>query len=179
MKKLLCIALVTALCLGCASLAAAESSLGTVGVSGIFELRGNLPEGYEVVMSNNTDDYMSAVIANSGDAAAPMMILTVAFDELYSDVQRLNDLDAAALAEIEETFAEEDEVEITYTQTSHGTKLMMVRETTDEIDYVAFFTIYLGYAVEFDLMTQGSGLTEEQIAAAVRFLSDLEFVPVN
>ena len=124
-------------------------------------------------MSNNTDDYMSAVIANSGDDDAPLMILTVAFDALYSDVH------AAALAEIEETFAEEDEVEITYTQTSHGTKLMMVRETTDEIDYVAFFTIYLGYAVEFDLMTQGSGLTEEQIAAAVRFLSDLEFVPVN
>ena len=74
-------------------------------------------------------------------------------------------------------------VEISYMETSHGTKLMVVKESNDGTDYVDFYTIYLGHEMELVLMQQeamaGTAITEEQTATVIRFLSDLEFEPVK
>ena len=127
-------------------------------------------------------DYHVAIIY-SEDESKPQMYLSVAFDELLADVERLNDLDDEALAQVEQTFREEDEVEITHMYTSHGTKLLMVKEVENGISYVDFYTIYLGYQIEI-VMNYGTGfedrqITEKQIEMAVDFLSDLDFIPAS
>ena len=68
-------------------------------------------------------------------------------------------------------------------ETALGTKLMVVKEIVDGVDYVDFYTIYKGYEIEFVLTqpqaTAGQPITDEQIQTAVKFLSDLDFIPVQ
>ena len=180
MKKLFALMLAAAMLLTCAAAFAEAQTMGTVAVNGEFEIRGPLPEGYEIEMQYSSGDMVLAGIANHSDPSAPAFVLAVAFDEMYSDVARLNDLDDEALRAIEATFAEEDNVDITYTQTAYGTLLMVIRGRTEQSDYVGFYTIYLGYSVEFAMVANDpAGLTDEQFGMAVQFLSDLEFAPVN
>ncbi len=185
MKKLIALMISLVMMLGCAAAFAETAeeeklSIGTIDINGAFELRGYLPEGYEVSMVREGGDSLIAMIANPDDDSAPIMMLSVAFDELYSDVQRLNDLDDETLAEIEATFAEEDTVDISYAETAYGTKLMVIRESEDATDYVVFYTIYMGYSVEFALTTgfaeDAPALTDHATQMALDFLSDLDFI---
>ena len=181
MKKAFAILLCLAMMLGCSAMAetAEKTYLATVDLNGVFRLQANLPEGYEVTvietMSEENPSYIAQFIA--GDTR-PMLQLSVAYNELYSEVARMNDLDAESLAWIEGTFRAEDDVEISYTETAYGTKLMAVREKEGTVDYVDFYTIYLGYEVEIAVVAADAetGLTDEQIQMAVDFLSDLDFV---
>ena len=184
-RKITAALLCLALCLSAlAGAAAAEEKtvLGSVEMKGAFTLRCALPEGYTAEVIQNDPDYHLAVIA-AEDESRPQIMLAIAFDELLADVERLNDLDDAALAELEASFREEDEVEITYMFTSHGTKLLVAREIKDGVSYVDFFTIYQGYEIEM-VLNHGADfaeqpITEEEIRMAVNFLSDLDFVPAE
>ena len=66
-------------------------------------------------------------------------------------------------------------------ETEYGTKVMILRSNNSLDDFVCFVTIYKGYEVALNLFPGESGepLTVEQIAWAMQFLSDLDFVPVN
>ena len=159
---------------------AEKTQMGSVNVQNAFTLRCTLPEGYTLTTQANEAGYYAALIRTE-DETKPVLGLTVAFDELLADVQRMNDLDEAALARIEQTFREEDKVEISYMETSHGTKVMVVKETYEDVDYVVFYSIYMGYEVEI-VMSQargsdGAGITDAQIRMAMDFLSDLDFEP--
>ena len=90
----------------------------------------------------------------------------------------MNDLDAEALSLIEESFRAEDDVKISYTETSYGTKLMMIQEADGSVDYVDFYSIYLGYEIEIvvSAMDDEGGLSDAQIQMVVDFLSELDFV---
>lgn len=178
---LLCLALCLCALTGMAS-AEDKTLLGSVEMKGAFTLRCALPEGYTAEVLQNDPDYHLAVIA-AEDESRPQIMLSIAFDELLADVERLNDLDEAALAELEASFREEDEVEITYMFTSHGTKLLVAREIADGVSYVDFFTIYQGYEIEM-VLNRGADfaerpITEEEIQMAVDFLSDLDFEPAE
>ena len=85
------------------------------------------------------------------------------------------------LQPIIDSFANDgDEVTISYTETAHGTKLLVARDSDGFVDIVAFITVYEGYMIEFDMTTgsQASGpLTDEQIQMCIDFLSDLDFIP--
>ena len=184
MKKTLAILLCLALTLGCAAATAEtveKEAIGTISMNGAFELRGVIPEGYQLMtITEEPGHYLAAL---SADDSKPAMVISIAYDELLSEVDRLNDLDGNALAKIEATFKAEDGVEITYMETAYGTKLMMVKEIVDGSDYVDFYTIYKGYEIEF-VLTQmeanaGQPITDAQIEIAVKFLSDLDFVPVE
>ena len=122
MKKTLAFLLGLILLLGCTA-AVAETAektyLATVDMNGAFKLQCSMPEGYAVHEIESTDSVYIALI--TADATRPTMYLSVAYNELYSDVARFNDMDAEAVALIEESFASEENVEITYTETSHGT----------------------------------------------------------
>ncbi len=185
MKKIIAVMLCLALLLGCAAAvaeAAEKELLGTLDVNGAFELRCRLPEDYKTQIIAMDNTRIEVDIA-SEDPAKAHLRLTISFDEMFYDVERMNDLDEETLSMLEATYQEEDEVEITYRETSYGTKLMLVRETREGTDFVDVFSIYKGYDVEF-LMTPGEGaaesvLTEEQIQMAVDFLSDLDFVAAN
>ena len=178
MKKLIAIMLCLALLLGCASAVAEteeKTHLAKVNMGGAFQLQCALPEGYKIEEIESTD---ATYIANfSADAGKPLLMLSIAYNEMYSDVARMNDLDAEALALIEESFRAEDEVNISYTETSYGTKLMMIQEADGSVDYVDFYSVYLGYEIEIVVVAQDeNGLTDAQIQMAVDFLSEVDFV---
>ena len=186
MKKVISLLMCIAVLL-CSTMAFAEGAektyLGTIRMHNAFELHCTLPEDYSVSdLSSEVENGGLLAVIRSEDPAKPSMMLSIAFDELLAEVDRLNDLDEAALAKIEQTFRAEDDVEISYMETSHGTKLMVVREVRDAVDFVDFYTIYKGYQVEFVLvngMEVITPLTDEEIQQAVDFLSDLDFVPTE
>jgi len=112
------------------------------------------------------------------------MQLSVAFDETYADVDRLNDLNDQELAILEESFTQTDPtVEISYDETHLGTRLLIARQHYEDLQYVDFFSIYKGYFVEFvvtaGLQAQSRELTDEQFEMCIQFLTDLDFVPLN
>lgn len=179
MKKTLAILLTLALLLGCAT-AVAETAektyLATVDMNGAFMLQCDLPEGYKLREIESTNANYVAMFT-AGDNR-PMLTLSIAYNELYSNVARLNDLSAEDLARIEGTFDLEEEVEISYTETAYGTKLMMVKEVKDAVDFVDFYSIYQGYEIEIvAIAMDDAGLTDAQIQMIVNFLSELDFVP--
>ena len=49
-------------------------------------------------------------------------------------------------------------------------------EVRDAVDFVDFYTIYLGYEIEFLLTPGTEGLSEAQIQMCIDFLSNLDFV---
>lgn len=192
MKKMIAILLCLMMLLSCAAMAesipAEKQSMGIVGINGAFELKCAIPEGYKLeVLANENNSLLAQV--TSGEAGKPSIVLSIAYNDMYSDVERLNDVDEETLAAIAGTFSEEDSVEISNMTTAYGTKLFVVKEISDQVDYVDFYTIYKGYEVELFLshamFTADSGaeeagilpVTEEEIQLAIQFLSDLDFVP--
>lgn len=177
MKKLIAIMLCLIMLPGCAAVAetAEKTHLAKVNMGGAFELKCALPEGYEISEIESTDStYVASIMS---DQTRPRMYLSIAYNELYADIARFNDMNAEAVALIEKTFESEEEVEITYTETAHGTKLMMVKEVKDAVDFVDFYSVYQGYEIEIVVTAANeSGLTDEQIQMAVGFLSELDFV---
>lgn len=183
MKKLFALLLSLALALGCCAALAeppVKTELGTINMNGAFKLQCSLPEDYDIKIASKDNEGMIAVI-ESEDAAKPVMFLTIEFDEIYYDVKRMNDMTEDQLQEIVDTFVNGgDEVTVSYRETSHGTKLMIVQEAEGSVDYVAIVSVYEGYMIEFDMMTGVSdeeGLTEAQIQMCIDFLSDLDFIP--
>ena len=157
-----------------------KESLGRLNVNGEFALECKLPEGYEIQVVNMRNTKIVASVT-SKDETKPVMYLSIAYDEMYSGVDRLNDLNADDLKALEDTFTEINDVEITYRETGYGTKLMVVRERGNDTDFVDIFTVYKGYDVEFNV-TPGAGaaeLTDEQIKTSIAFLTDLDFVEVK
>ena len=180
MKKMLAILLCMAMLLCCASVAetAEKTYLATVDMNGAFQLRCALPEGYEINEIESTEaTYIAQFIA---DGDRPLLALSIAYNELYSDVPRMNDLDEEALTMIEDSFREEDNVDISYTETAYGTKLMVIREADGSVDYVDFYSVYLGYEIEFVVASRNeAGLSDEQIQMCIDFLSEVDFVEVK
>ena len=188
MKKIIAVILSLAMLL-CAVSAVAEATqeadakttIGTVSINGEFTLQCGLPEGYFPVPISVSQEGVYAVV-KSEDPAAPVMYLSVAFDEQYYDVERLNDLSEEDLELLENTFIEDDPgVEITYGETGYGTLLLIARHETDTGDYIAFFSIYKGYCVHFVLApaetAEDKNLTDEQLRLSIQFLTDLDFIP--
>ena len=183
MKRMLAIVLCLIMALSCAAIAetAEKQSMGTVTMNGAFELKGVIPDGYELIVIAQEDAYYLALVI-SEDPAKPILTISIGFEELMSEVKRLNDIDDEGLAKIEETFTEMDTVEISYTETAFGTKVMVIKEIDDEVDFIDFYTVYNGYELEFVLSAgpeAEGGITEEQIQMVIDFMSDMDFIPLD
>ena len=194
MKKLIALLMGMMMLMGCCG---AETSitedviqetgkvpLGTISINGAFNLVCGLPEGYRLQpLRMNQDQILAALI--SDDPEAPVMQLSVAFDETYSDVMRMNDLDEEAMALLESTFTAMDPtVEISEGETGLGTRLMIAKQTDeDKLNYIDFLSIYQGYFIEFVLVpgqnAKDKRLTDEQLRMSIAFLTDLDFVPAG
>ena len=163
--------------------AAEKEKIGTISINGVFDLRCKLPEGYRVQPTKLDGTQVSAWIV-SDKADKPMMQLSIAFDEAYADVDRMNDLDDEAFEEIEKSFTDVDPtIEITYGDTGLGTRLLIARQSIDYMNYIDFFSIYKGYLIEFVVIPSKSAedktLTDEQYQMCIDFLTELDFVPAE
>ena len=160
----------------------AKEQMGKLNVNGEFALQCKLPEGYSMQLINTLGTKINAFIT-SEDTEKPILQLSIAFDELFADVDRMNDLPEEALKGLEESFAEMNDVEISYKETAYGTKLLIARETGDDTDFVDILSVYKGYSIEF-VMTpnpdaKDQTLTDAQIQMCIDFLSEVDFVEVQ
>ena len=185
MKKVIALLLSLTLLLCCSAVFAEttpeKEQLGTININGEFNLKCALPEGYHVVVADVDSSHLLANIS-SEDPEKPILILSVAYDESYATVDRMNDLTDEELAFIEGTFQDDYNVEITYGETAYGTKLLIAKEAGDKEDFVDIMSVYKGYFIEF-VMTPGfeateKTLTDEQVKMCIDFLSELDFEPV-
>ena len=183
MKKILSILLCLVLGLGC-GIAAAESAqkddYTVMPVNGMFNIRGVTPEGY-VMQDYLSDDTSMVVFFSSEDAARPYFSISIAFLEEYANVERMNDMSEAEISALvgEDPTVSDD---IQMMETEYGTKVMILRSSDPLYDFACFVTVYKGYEVALNMFPgEGSDgkLTEEQIALAMKFLSDLDFVPIG
>ncbi len=180
MKKIIAVMLCLAMLLGCAAALAEYTNIGAVNVNGAFEARCVLPEGYTLETSDLDNGGLLSMITCE-DAAKPLLILSIMFDDMYADVKKLNDLDDEALAYLESTFTDEYDIDISYTETAYGTKLLVAKELNGQ--FADVYTIYEGYEFEFVLIPTLEGgadsLTDEQFQLVIEFLSNLEFVALE
>ena len=160
--------------------APAKEQMGKLNVNGEFSLQCQLPEGYTMQLINTLGTKISAFIT-SEDTEKPILQLSIAFDELFANVDRMNDLTEEALKGLEGSFTEMNDVKISYKDTAYGTKLLIAREVGDDTDFVDILSVYKGYSIEF-VMTpnpnaKNQTLTDAQVQMCIDFLSELDFVP--
>ncbi|MBR5110566.1 MAG: SH3 domain-containing protein [Clostridia bacterium] len=156
------------------------AQIGSLNVNGEFTLQCKIPEGYNLqVISARSSKIIATLTA--ADVQKPQMMLTVAFNELYADVERMNDLSAEDIELLKATYSEMNEVEFKEAETSHGTKLLIAKEIGADEDFVSILSIYQGYSIEFVLSPNPDAvnktLTDAQIQKCIDFLSDLDFIP--
>ncbi len=156
--------------------------IGTLDVNGEFLLQGVIPEGYSLrVISSRSTGIIAALLAD--DPSRPQMLLTVAFDEMFAGVARMNDLTDEELETLKASFTGLDDVTFSDAQTAAGTRLLIARETGAGEDFVSILSLYQGYSVEFVLSPNPAAasqtLTDSQVQAAVGFLSSLDFIPAG
>ena len=183
MKKTMAVLMCILLTVSC-SLSAADSvqkeDYTVVTVNGIFSIRGITPEGYHLADTQNMDTTIWASFT-SDDPAKPYFDLIISFLEEYANVGRLNDLSEEEMKDMVDDDPDlSDKIEIM--ETDYGTKVMILRSNDPMNDYVCFVTVYKGYEVALNLFPGSENedvLTDEQIKLAMRFLSDLDFEPID
>ena len=179
--------LLTMILMLCCIMAVAEDNgkleIGTISINGAFTLKSAIPEGYTITPVYTGIEQVIAEIS-SEDPVKPMMMLSVAFDETYADVERMNDLSEEDLALLEKTYTDNDpDVEIFYSDTGLGTRLLIAKMTEGSQDYVSFLSVYKGYFVEFVLLpsleAEDRNLTDEQLQMCIDYLTELDFIPAG
>lgn len=157
-----------------------KEQLGKLDVNGKFTIQCQLPEGYALQVVNTKGSRIVASVL-SQDKEKPQLYLSIAYDELYSDVKRMNDLSDEALKPLEASFTQMNDVEISYAETAYGTKLLIAKEVGDDTDFVDILSVYEGYFVEFNMTpnpeAENQQLTDAQIQMCIDFLSEVDFVP--
>ncbi len=156
--------------------------IGTLNVNGEFMLQGVIPEGYRLKVLSSRNTRIIAVL-EAEDIQRPQMMLTVAWDEMYADVERMNDLSAEEIEALKKTFMDMNDVTFSDAQTAAGTSLLIAKETGSDEDFVSIISLYKGYSVEFvltpSIYTANRTLTDEQVQKGIDFLSNLNFIPAN
>ena len=156
--------------------------IGTVNVNGEFLLQGKIPEGYKLQVISSQGSRVIATLT-ADDGRRPMMMLSVAFDDLYSGVERMNDLSAEDLEILKNTYTQMNEMAFSEAETAAGTKLLIARESGSDTDFVSILSVYQGYFIEFVLSPNPDAaeqiLTDDNLKTAIDFLSNLNFIPAN
>ena len=160
-----------------------KTDLGVIDINGAFSLQCKLAEGYTIQTVKSASDQLVAVVS-SEDLTKPVLQLSIAYDEAYANVDRMNDLDEEAFAALEKTFTDDNPmVEITYSDTGLGTRLMIAKQSDSGFDFLDFMSVYKGYFVECVMVPSAEAeerkLTDEQIQMCIDFLTDLDFVPAG
>jgi len=190
MKKIISMLLALTMLLSCGAAlaeAAEKTQMGSLEMKGAFTLKCALPEGYTLVTVEETPEKMVATLVPA-DQKKPFVTISIAYNDQYSDVERMNDLSEEQLKVIEDSFMQMDDVKFEYRETGLGTKLLVITEDdSDEdgdTDFVDIYSIYKGFETEF-VMTPGKDpaaedddvdMTEEQIQMLIDFITGIDFV---
>ena len=190
MKKIISMLLALALLLGCgAALAEAteKTQMGTLEMKGAFTLKCAIPENYTLKTIEETSENLVAQLVPA-DQKKPFVTISIAYNDQYSDVERMNDLPEEQLRVIEDSFLQMDDVKFEYRETGLGTKLLVITEDDNDedgdTDFVDIYSIYKGFETEF-VMTPGKDpsaedddvdMTEEQIQMLFDFITGIDFV---
>ena len=183
MKKVLAVLMCVFLAVFCFNAVAENAEkedYTVVSVNGAFNIRGITPEGYQLTDTHNLESMIWASF-NCEDPTRPYFDLVISFAEEYANVERLNDLSDEEMKELvddDPTLSEKIEI----METDYGTKVMILRSNNPLDDFASFVTIYKGYEVALNLFPGWEStepLTDDQIAQAMKFLSDLDFVPAE
>ena len=184
MKKAMMITACILAAVLCCAFAAAENAVKedytVVSVNGVFNIRGVTPEGYRLEDIQSSDSIITASF-RAEDPEKPYFDLVISFAEEWAGVQRLNDLPPEEMVKVaNDDPALSDKIEVM--ETDFGTKVLILRSNNPSDDFASFVTVYRGYEVGLNLFPgKGSAepLTDAQISQAMKFLSDLDFVPAN
>ena len=104
MKKIISLLLSMMLLFSCTAAFAQESTV--VDISGRFQIKGVLPDGYQLSILSQDSLSLEGEI-KSADPDAPVMHLYVAYDETKNGIGTLNDLPGSELENIRQSFLEE------------------------------------------------------------------------
>ena len=180
MKKIAALVLALVLALTCVSALAEDKAV--IDFQNRIQFSGVLPEGYKCSILSQNDLTMECLIAGE-DPAAPRMDVFISFNESYTGVASLADLDAESLERLKMGFSEENVVTFEDLKTDSGADLLVVRETGDDLDFLDFYTICLGHEIEFTLTAgeaaPGQALTDEQVSRCIEFMRTLSILPVQ
>ena len=189
MKKIIALLLALALTLSCAAVLAEntdeKTEMGTIDFGGRFIIKGKIPEGYTLIEEEKQEQvFINATLKNENDPTAPYLTIRVYLKDTFENPHtRMNDLTEGELKYYEDTFTEDADVKIEYTETGLGTKLMQITEIGVDTDWVAFFSIYEGYEIELTIhaseLAETRELSDEVIAKAIQFLTDMDFINVE
>jgi hypothetical protein len=184
MKKIIALVLSLVMLLGCtaamAEATAEKESLGVLKVVGAFDIKYSpLPDDYKIDVYLQNDMTLIANISTT-KKELPKMGLIIAFNDEWSDTERLNDVSDEDMEAIKDSFFEEyDEVEFDIKETNAGTKLLIAKIPGGQDAYI--YTIYKGHELEMHLIPgdEEGELNDADIERVVAFLSDMDFVPVE
>ena len=155
-----------------------KTGIGILNVGETFVIQSKIPEGYSFEPFAATDLGLIGSLT-AEDMSKPVIVVSIAYNEEYADIERFNDLSEEDVEYIRWSFQDEEEAELIFEdlETAHGTRLLKVID----VDYVDLYTIYKGYEMEF-LMTHPdpeNEITEADIQMLVDFISDMDFVAVE
>ena len=184
MKKIIVLALSVMMLLTCAAAYAGEAEKQSVTMAGAFSISyDKLPEYYTLEKVHDDELQFTALI-RSTDAAKPNMILDISFSDEWAGIDTLADVTEQDILELQEDFyrvTELDAGDLVFSdaETGMGTKLMVARDKDGSMG--AVYCIYKGHEVEIDLFPGAAGnpVTEEDIQTVIRFLTDIEFTPLE
>ena len=186
MKRIIALILSLMMVLTCAAAFAEETAgaekaqLGKLTVNHAFDIKyGDLPDGYTMKQVINNESEITALIEGEGK---PLMILSISFDDSsFAEVERLNDVTEEQMNYLKSTWTEElQNVTFDTAETAYGTQLLIATVSFDDGSMISsIFTIYKGYNIEIAILPiDQNPVTQENIDAVVKFLSDMDFVPV-
>ena len=133
-----------------------------------------IPEGYTMT----TGGYEGVQYAAFTAEDKPLITVAVAHSEEFDGytmvLSELTDEQVAGMTE----YLTEDffNAQITYTQTTHGTDLVVVNENDVDTDTVQIVTVYDGYIVNCEIFNNAGEVSQADIDTAVQIISDMWFV---
>ena len=174
MKRItaLALSLIMILCAVCAfAEGAGKTEIGKLQVGQAFSIQCRIPEGYTYTPDTDTELLIRGRL--SAGEGKPELLVSIAYNEDYAEIERFNDVDEAGVEEIRNSFRDLDgEVTFEDLETAYGTRLLKV--TGD--GFVDIYTIYKHYELEFILVGE---VTDADVRMLVDFISDMDFVAVE
>lgn len=186
MKKIVALLMALLMALSASALAeneieaVEESSPTTLEVGDILDFTiqmDALPEGYALEVTPIDGDLYASFYK---DDESCQYLASVAYSELF-DIYTLK-IEELTEEELEQMKAflsggYNDPV-FSFDKTAHGTDVILINENGAGDDYAEYITIYEGYFVSVAVV-KDSELTEEDLAIALKLMSDLWIVPAN